>query len=116
MLDYVCLFGSIDNHFYRSQDLFQLCFVMHNVSTLPLSVTCKVDQGQNYPFHSLLTLTAPPRSLAAGLTEAGGTAQLTENLEANTNKKLNLLIRKFKLDSDDSNSPGTKTEVSKVYS
>ena len=47
-----------------------------------------------------------------GLSDIGGTAELVESLGAESSEKCTLLIRKFNLDSEDSNSPGTKTEVS----
>ena len=49
---------------------------------------------------------------AGGVSERGGTAEMAESLDSNSSKKCTLLIRKFNLDSDGSDSPGTKTEVS----
>lgn len=100
---------------YRSQELFQFSFTIHNVSSLHLRVTCKVNQGQ-FLFLSdsanSYFIFAWRSSLLAGLAESGGTTELIESIDPNFNRKCSFLIRKFNLESDASISPGTRTEVS----
>ncbi len=64
--------------------------------------------------HTLFTCVSPSPSLVAdGVSECGGTAEVVESLDSNSNRKCTLLIRKFNLNSEEeASSMGTNTEVS----
>ena len=110
----------------RSLELFQLNFIIHNVSEHKLKVTLKVDQGQRsltlqcYSRHKValksiktaLSFTAPAPPPVEWLSECGGTAEVVEKLDYGANRKCTLLLRKFNLDSEELDTPGTNTEVS----